>query len=278
MQPRGGRRQTGQKQGSWVRTAICLSTAALLSLITYWNVSFVYARSRASALQPQEGDEQIAYDRSSRHGRRSEASLMVGHDANDGGDDDGFGSDSDDDLAHAVHAAGGAGEAEDDEEVDSEAFGLEEGEVDPVSKPPAGEGGARGVAGEGGGGGAAKPALTGKAAFGLAPPLPSHCPSTLRPYHTLLTAQSTTYQNWQSRIMYYHFTKQQKASQPCTEMGGFTRLVAHKKGARARPRGRRAAARARGAAPVRAPRSPRLPLAPRAARRAPRRRARRPGG
>ena len=52
----------------------------------------------------------------------------------------------------------------------------------------------------------------------------------LRPFHTLLTAQATVYQQWQSRIMYFHWRKQKAAAGPCTEMGGFTRLVASKDG------------------------------------------------
>ena len=55
---------------------------------------------------------------------------------------------------------------------------------------------------------------------------PSSCPNTRRPYHTLLTTQATTYQQWQSRIMYYHFLKQKRLDGACTEMTGFTRLVA----------------------------------------------------
>jgi hypothetical protein len=58
----------------------------------------------------------------------------------------------------------------------------------------------------------------------------STCP-TRSPYHTLLTAQSTTYQHWQSRIMYYHWKKQRAADGPCTDMTGFTRLAAGKGGA-----------------------------------------------
>ena len=56
------------------------------------------------------------------------------------------------------------------------------------------------------------------------------CPGR-RPYHTLLTTQATTYQQWQSRIMYFHFDKQRKLDGPCTPMGGFTRLVASEGGA-----------------------------------------------
>jgi hypothetical protein len=48
------------------------------------------------------------------------------------------------------------------------------------------------------------------------------CSPNRRPYHVLLTAQSTTYQDWQARIMYHHFKKQQKLN-PCTEMVNFTR-------------------------------------------------------
>jgi hypothetical protein len=54
------------------------------------------------------------------------------------------------------------------------------------------------------------------------------CPNR-RPYHTLLTTQASTYQQWQSRIMYFHFRKQQQLDGPCTDMGGFTRLVASPK-------------------------------------------------
>ena len=55
------------------------------------------------------------------------------------------------------------------------------------------------------------------------------CPGR-RPYHTLLTTQATTYQARQSRIMYFHWAKQKAAGGPCTEMGGFTRLVASEGG------------------------------------------------
>jgi len=44
-----------------------------------------------------------------------------------------------------------------------------------------------------------------------------------RPYHTLLTSSSGTYQLWQSRVMHHHF-QAQRARDPCGEMGGFTRL------------------------------------------------------
>ena len=50
------------------------------------------------------------------------------------------------------------------------------------------------------------------------------CPDR-KPYHTLLTATSSNYQQWQSRIMYHHFQKHQ-ASKPCADAVGFTRLCA----------------------------------------------------
>jgi hypothetical protein len=51
---------------------------------------------------------------------------------------------------------------------------------------------------------------------------PMGCKADWKPYHVLLTAQSGPYQDWQSRIMYYHFKKQQRLN-PCTEMVNFTR-------------------------------------------------------
>lgn len=56
------------------------------------------------------------------------------------------------------------------------------------------------------------------------------CPPTRRPFHTLLTGQGTTYNGWQSRIMYYHWRKQRAADGECTEMTGFTRLCASEGG------------------------------------------------
>ncbi|KAG8467605.1 hypothetical protein KFE25_006657 [Diacronema lutheri] len=61
------------------------------------------------------------------------------------------------------------------------------------------------------------------------------CPGR-KPYHTLLTATGQVYQQWQCRVMYRHWLKQ-RALDPkgaCTEMTGFTRLVAS---AGARPDG-----------------------------------------
>ena len=55
------------------------------------------------------------------------------------------------------------------------------------------------------------------------------CPPGRRPYHTILTAQASTYQRWQTQIFYYHFRKAQRLN-PCTEMTGFTRLLASSSG------------------------------------------------
>ena len=52
----------------------------------------------------------------------------------------------------------------------------------------------------------------------------SGCPAGRRPYHTLLTAQGSIYNQWQARIMYHHWKKQRARDGPCTEMSGFTRL------------------------------------------------------
>ena len=56
------------------------------------------------------------------------------------------------------------------------------------------------------------------------------CPAGRRPFHTILTAQASTYQRWQTLIFYHHFKKQQRLH-PCTEMVGFTRLLASNGGA-----------------------------------------------
>lgn len=55
------------------------------------------------------------------------------------------------------------------------------------------------------------------------------CPGGRRPYHTILTAQASAYQRWQTLIFFYHFRKAQRAN-PCTEMVGFTRLLASSNG------------------------------------------------
>ena len=56
----------------------------------------------------------------------------------------------------------------------------------------------------------------------------SSCPASRKPYHTLLTATAQVYQQWQCRVMYFQFKKIRAADPagPCTEMTGFTRLVA----------------------------------------------------
>lgn len=57
----------------------------------------------------------------------------------------------------------------------------------------------------------------------------ARCPEQ-KPIHCLLTAQATVYQQWQARIMYYHWTKQARLDGPCSDMTGFTRLVASEDG------------------------------------------------
>ena len=52
------------------------------------------------------------------------------------------------------------------------------------------------------------------------------CPKPPNKFHALLTSQSSPYQPWQSRIMYYHWKKQKAIAGPCGDMGGFTRLCA----------------------------------------------------
>ena len=54
------------------------------------------------------------------------------------------------------------------------------------------------------------------------------CPLGRRPYHTILTAQNSLYQQWQTKIFYYHFRRVQHESGRCTELTGFTRLLAGK--------------------------------------------------
>lgn len=52
----------------------------------------------------------------------------------------------------------------------------------------------------------------------------SACTADRRPYHVLLTASTGAYQEWQSRLFYYHYVKLKRLS-PCSDMGGFTRLL-----------------------------------------------------
>lgn len=72
---------------------------------------------------------------------------------------------------------------------------------------------------------AAVPAVAGLAGgdAASASPLSAQCNRTRRPYHVVMTAASGLYQEWQSRIAYYHY-KKQKRLHPCSDIGGFTRL------------------------------------------------------
>ena len=54
--------------------------------------------------------------------------------------------------------------------------------------------------------------------------------SNQSPFHTLLTAQSSVYQQWQARIAYHHWKKQAAAGGKCTDMIAFHRLCATKGG------------------------------------------------
>ena len=45
------------------------------------------------------------------------------------------------------------------------------------------------------------------------------CPGR-SPFHTLLTSQASVYQQWQARIMYFHWRKQKVAGGVCTDMAG----------------------------------------------------------
>ena len=59
----------------------------------------------------------------------------------------------------------------------------------------------------------------------LAPPQATalQCNRTRRPMHVVMTAATGLYQEWQSRIAYYHY-KKMKRLHPCSDLGGFTRL------------------------------------------------------
>ena len=59
--------------------------------------------------------------------------------------------------------------------------------------------------------------------------LAARCPNR-KPIHCLLTAQATVYQQWQARIMYFHWKKQAALDGECTDMTGFTRMVASEDG------------------------------------------------
>jgi len=61
----------------------------------------------------------------------------------------------------------------------------------------------------------------------------ARCHEGRKPFHTILTATAQIYQQWQCRVMYYHWKKQRAldpAGEACTELTGFTRLVAHQDG------------------------------------------------
>ena len=61
----------------------------------------------------------------------------------------------------------------------------------------------------------------------------SGCSPDRKPFHTVLTATAQVYQQWQCRVMYFQWKKQRRndpVGTRCTEMTGFTRLVAHGNG------------------------------------------------
>lgn len=55
------------------------------------------------------------------------------------------------------------------------------------------------------------------------------CPPGRKPYHVILTAQDSTYQAWQTRIMVHHLRRIQRGN-PCSEITGFTRLLSSPNG------------------------------------------------
>jgi hypothetical protein len=90
-----------------------------------------------------------------------------------------------------------------------------------ATQPPVTEAGVAAEAAE-----VTAPAVQAEAA---AEPADAECPER-RPFHALLTAQSSYYQQWQARIMYHHWLKQRALQGRCGDMGGFTRLCATKGG------------------------------------------------
>ena len=58
----------------------------------------------------------------------------------------------------------------------------------------------------------------------------ANCPASRRPYHVLLTASSGSYQTWQTRLFYYHYVRMKSLAGPCSEVGGFTRLLTQPSG------------------------------------------------
>lgn len=53
---------------------------------------------------------------------------------------------------------------------------------------------------------------------------PQNAQCTQVPFHTLITCDGSTYEQWQSRLAYYWF-KKQRAKDSCGDMGGFTRVL-----------------------------------------------------
>lgn len=51
------------------------------------------------------------------------------------------------------------------------------------------------------------------------------CKQTPKPYHVLLTADDSVYEQWQTRVAYFHYMKHKALAGPCSDMGGFTRLL-----------------------------------------------------
>jgi len=51
------------------------------------------------------------------------------------------------------------------------------------------------------------------------------CERPRRPFHVVLGTDDSLYEQWQSRVAYYHYKKQKMADGPCGDMGGFTRLL-----------------------------------------------------
>lgn len=76
----------------------------------------------------------------------------------------------------------------------------------------------------------ASPAADGDATAAAASPAAA-CPPSRKPYHVVLTASSGAYQLWQSRIFYYHYVRVKREGGPCSEVGGFTRLLTQPAGA-----------------------------------------------
>ena len=82
---------------------------------------------------------------------------------------------------------------------------------------------------------AAQPAPAPSTATPTAPPTQApivvDC-SNPKPYHVLLTASHSSYQEWQSQLFYYHYQRMRKEDS-CGVVGGFTRLLTLPKGRKA---------------------------------------------